>query len=100
MNWNCTRINDDGSSCYGSMNNDGTCYPCDSEIDDPASVGGVGGGLGETPMGVRGAERESTKYVNFTTSVFKQPVMPALVMGMVIGVGLFASYQLTKTLKV
>ena len=40
MNWNCTR------------NNDGTCYPCDSEIDDPASVGGVGGGLGETPMGV------------------------------------------------
>ena len=39
-------------------------------------------------------------YANFTMPVFKQPIVPALVMGMVIGVGLFASYQLTKTLKV
>ena len=188
MNWNCTRINEDGSSCYGSMNNDGTCYPCDSEVDDPASVGGggrfprglrpsLGGGRGRahvvptsspnphydnrarkqrgrrlralkrrgwggvpipyptypTPqmkmgtacgscsddsckkkgglcincsaggqvcMGSGAMGRSPSGYANFTMPVFKQPIVPALVMGMVIGVGLFASYQLTRTLNV
>jgi len=48
---------------------------------------------------VRGRGRK-IGYSNFTSSVFKQPIVPALVMGMVIGVGLFASYQLAKSLKV
>jgi len=47
----------------------------------------------ETPMG-------GVVYSNFTMPVFKKPLVPVLVMGMVIGVGLWASYQLTKTLKV
>ena len=38
-------------------------------------------------------------YSNFTSAVFEKPIVPALVMGMVIGVGLFASYQITKSLK-
>jgi len=38
-------------------------------------------------------------YSNFTSPVFDKPIVPALIMGMVIGVGLFASYQITKSLK-
>jgi len=62
--------------------------------------GGVTEGRPQMKMGSGAMGRPPSGYANFTMPVFKQPIVPALVMGMVIGVGLFASYQLTKTLKV
>jgi len=60
----------------------------------------LGGGRPQMKMGSGAMGRPPSGYANFTMPVFKKPLVPVLVMGMVIGVGLWASYQLTKTLKV
>lgn len=82
MSWNCV-VNQGNGSCYGSMNNDppGGCYPCDTTIDDPASIGGGGGGVihadisktrgvpsqGSTTTGPRGGSMEQfTEFKNMS----------------------------------
>ena len=32
MSYNCSRLNADGSSCYGGLNDCGDCYPCNTNI--------------------------------------------------------------------
>ena len=78
--------------CYGWCQQNQECCPSPST---PPTQGIIS----QRRAMPRGRSR-TIGYSNFTSSVFKQPIVPALVMGMVIGVGLFASYQLTKSLKV
>ena len=43
MSYNCSRINGDGSSCFGGLNDCGDCYPCDTSV-------GVGEECNSSPL--------------------------------------------------